>query len=113
MSNKPANYPWALLYNLESQLGQQPLPRMRRVGRPSRPIPRTRVMLLLTADERRMLQRLTNIVGEKLYPAKISRSQVVGLALRLLGLKLDGKELPGEVVDWPTLITALAGEEEG
>ena len=26
---------------------------------------------------------------------------------------LDGKELPGEVVDWPTLITALAGEEEG
>lgn len=107
MSKEPAPHPWALLYNVESQLSQQPQPKVRRVGRPRRPIPRSRVMLLLTADEERMLRQLTKVIEEKLYPAKVSRSQVVGLSLRLLNIRIEGTELSAQVTDWPTLMAAL------
>ena len=37
MSAKKRTFPWTELYNLESQLGQRPLPGLRRRGRPPRP----------------------------------------------------------------------------
>ena len=109
MSNhQTTKYPWALLYNLESQRGQQPMPGVRRIGRPPNPIPRSRVMLLLTAEEERALQQATSIIQEKLYPARVSRSQVVGMAIRLLQMKLEGKGLAEAVTDWPALVSHLA-----
>jgi hypothetical protein len=110
MSSRSSRYPWALLYNLESQLTQQPAPAVKRPGRPPRLIPRSRFTLLLTADEERALQHITAAIQEKLYPAKISRSQVVGMAVRMLNMRLEESELGEDVTDWPSLIAALAGE---
>jgi len=84
MSPKKHSYPWTELYNLESQLGQKPLPGIRRRGRPPRPFQRLRVQLLMTDEEQRVLQRLRNTLEEQLQPARITRSQANGLALRLL-----------------------------
>ncbi len=111
MAKRAPRYPWALLYNLESQIERPAMPSERGVGRPRNPIPRSRVTLLMTADEVRTLQHLTHQMQDHLHPAKISRSQVVGIALRLLKIKLDKIKLPETVVDWPTLIAVL--NEEG
>ncbi|MGQ9555911.1 MAG: hypothetical protein ACUVWR_17560 [Anaerolineae bacterium] len=108
MSSHQSKYPWALLYNLESQRGQQPMPGARRVGRPPNPIPRSRVMLLLTAEEERALQQATALIQEKLLPARVSRSQVVGMAIRLLQMKLEEQGIAEEVEDWPALVSHLA-----
>lgn len=112
MSAKKPSYPWTELYNLESQLGQQPLPGIRRRGRPPRPFHRSRVQLLMTDEELRVLQRLRNTLEEKLQPARVTRSQANGLALRLLDLRLHGKPLPPEVHDWPSLMQYLLAQED-
>jgi len=112
MPPKKRTYPWTELYNLESQLGQRPLPGMRRRGRPSRPFQRSRVQLLMTDEEQRILKHLRNALEERLEPAKISRSQVNGLALRVLEIRLGAAALPETVKDWPTLMEYIAGEPE-
>jgi len=112
MAKKMVIQPWALLYNLESQLDRPEMRGSRRAGRPRRPIPRMRVQLEMTADEQRLLLHLRNVIAEKLYPAKVTRSQVNGLALRLLSLRLEERELPADVADWPSLIGAIAGQVE-
>jgi hypothetical protein len=112
MSPKKRTYPWTELYNLESQLGQRPLPGMRRRGRPSRPFQRSRVQLLMTDEEQRILKHLRNALEERLEPAKISRSQVNGLALRVLEIRLGAAPLPEAVKDWPTLMEYIAGEPQ-
>lgn len=112
MSAKKQTYPWTELYNLESQLGQKPLPGIRRRGRPPRPFQRSRVQLLMTDEEQRLLKRIRNILEEQLQPARITRSQANGLALRLLDLRLQAAPLPAEVHDWPSLLQFLEGEED-
>ena len=112
MSPKKHSYPWTELYNLESQLGQKPLPGIRRRGRPPRPFQRLRVQLLMTDEEQRVLQRLRNTLEEQLQPARITRSQANGLALRLLDLRLQATPLPAEVHDWPSLMQFLVGERD-
>ena len=111
MAPKKRTYPWTELYNLESRLGQRPLPGMRRRGRPPRPFARTRVSLLMTDEEQRILRRMRALLEEWLDPAIVSRSQVNGLALRLLQLRLEGADLPATVTDWSALMEYLVGEK--
>src|SRR3989304_4356473 len=113
MPLKPTGtHPWPLPTTLEAQLDRPEMRGSRRAGRPRRPIPRMRVQLEMTADEQRLLLHLRNVIAEKLYPAKVTRSQVNGLALRPLSRGREERELPADVADWPSLIGAIAGQVE-
>ena len=103
------SYPWAELYNLESNLGRSPqVVKARRPGRPNSPIPRKKKTLAFTEEEETTLKRLTYKIGGFLNPGSVNRGQVVGLALRLLEMDLERINLPGqETVDWPALVEAL------
>jgi len=111
MGAKKRTFPWTELYNLESQLGQRPLPGLRRRGRPPRPFTRERVQLMMTDEEQRILKRIRNMLEEILEPAKVNRSQVNGLALRLLAMRLEEIKLPENVGSWADLMELLAGGE--
>ena len=102
--------PWAVLYNLESQLEPQVAQTKRRVGRPRNPIPRVRVTAMLTADERRLLRQLTNRLQEQLDTSHVTQGQIVGLSLRMLERMLESAALPeaADGADWPALVAALA-----
>jgi hypothetical protein len=103
-------YPWAALYNLESQRGTRSPERPRRVGRPRNPIQRSQTSIHLTAEEKRLLVRLTALLEERFFPAKVSRSQVVGLGIHLLGARLLEQDVPEEVDDWPSLVLMMTEE---
>jgi len=107
MSDEETTYPWAMLYNLESQRGQRVVSDRPRAGRPRNPIPRTQATLMMTSEERKILRDLTYNIQELLVPANVSRSQVVGLALHIVKVLVDKYELPKEVSDWPSLVSAL------
>ncbi|MBM3122499.1 MAG: hypothetical protein FJZ97_10000 [Chloroflexi bacterium] len=111
MAPKKRTFPWTELYNLESQLGQRPLPGLRRRGRPPRPFTRERVQLMMTDEEQRILKRIRNVLEETLEPAKVNRSQVNGLALRLLAMRLEETTLPKNIESWSELMELLAGGE--
>ena len=111
MAPKKRTFPWTELYNLESQLGQRPLPGLRRRGRPPRPFTRERVQLMMTDEEQRILKRIRNMLEEMLDPAKVNRSQVNGLALRLLAMRLEDASLPERVESWSELMEILASAE--
>lgn len=111
-TQRPATYPWAELYELESRT--RPLPRTKkfRRGRPPRPIEREKVTIELTDEERRILRAIHAALAGRL--PSVSQGQVVGLALRLLEARMlaIGKPLalPEDITDWRGLLTLL--EEE-
>ncbi len=104
-----SNYPWAELYNLESQMSA-PSARIadRRVGRPSRPIPRKNTLLQLTDGERRTLRQLTTRLEDLFDSEHVTRSQVTGFALQFLSLTLEQAILPEQISGWDALIAALS-----
>ena len=103
----PPPYPWAQLYNVESNLHPSRQPSVHKRGRPARLIPRKKTLLELTDSELRLLRRLTNRTAEVLYPGKVSRSQIIGLALQMLEAQFASSNLPEPPTDWNTLVAAL------
>ena len=77
MSDEETTYPWAMLYNLESQRGQRVVSDRPRAGRPRNPIPSSRASVMFTSEERKFIRELTFQIQELLVPAKVSRSQVL------------------------------------
>lgn len=112
MTKNPSQQPWALLYNLESRLGQQPPPMPRRVGRPPAPIPRTSTMMEFTAEEKRTLQMLTSRIQQLFPSAKITRSQVAGFSFRLLSHLMDRAGAIEGAGEWDALWNRLIESEE-
>jgi hypothetical protein len=113
MSDDNTTYPWAMLYNLESQRGERRVRESRRVGRPRNPIPRTQTSIMMTAEEKRILRELTYSLQEKFIPATVSRSQIIGLGLHVVKALMDEIILPDDVNDWPSLVVALTGKLRG
>jgi hypothetical protein len=98
-TDKPI-YPWAELYDLESGVTQIPQ-QHHGAGRPRKPINRVPTSITLTDEEKRIFEKLTYSMKMKLYPGKVTKNQVLGLALRLLDVKFE--ELPERVNSWASL----------
>jgi hypothetical protein len=111
MTKPPSSTPWALLYNLESQLGPATLPAVRRVGRRPSLIPRGNVLIQLTADERRTLDENFGLIKTQFAPVKLSRGQIVGFALRLMNEMISQKGALEETKDWRELWDKLSGTQ--
>jgi len=114
--SNPITDTWAELYNLESH--KIPVKQRVKVGRPARPIKRTRVTVELTDEELMTLVQIQNALKINLSKAgaltTVSRGQVTGLGLRLLKTYLlTATPTPGEVrlpehiTDWKGLADLL------
>jgi len=105
--NKP-KYPWAELFDLESGIHQGQRANMG-PGRPSNPVKRHHTSVVLTTDERRLFDELTYTLKMRIPGGKATKSQVLGLALRLLEEKI--KSLPDQQITWAELAeTIFEGE---
>jgi hypothetical protein len=105
-------YPWAELYDIESGVRRLHLTREEEgPGRPPKPVKRIKTSITLTDEEKRMYEKLTYVLGSKLHPNKVTKGQVIGLALRLLDAKLEA--LPAALDSWAHLAETLFEAEEG
>lgn len=105
-------YPWARLYNLESRVPGMPTADLGRRGRPPRAYIRRRTTVMLSDEEQSMLDRGTLQIKDALRPATATKSQVFGLAVRLLDHRL--RFLPDHADDWEEIVGALfEGEGQG
>jgi len=109
--DSPLQYPWASLYDIESGVRKLNLPHHAGgAGRPIKPIKRLHTSITLTDEEKRLYEKLSYLVGSKLHPNKVTKSQVLGLALRLLDSQVE--KLPRSVDSWETLASFLFTSEE-
>ena len=66
--------------------------------------------MTFTDEERRIYEKLAYLLGGKLHPNKVTKGQVIGLALRFLDLRLEN--LPTSLNSWEELAEMLF-EEKG
>jgi hypothetical protein len=102
----PPRHPWAELYDIESgvkKLSRAGLPTT--PGRPRKPFQRFRTSVTFTDEEKRIYEKLSYILGSKLHPNKVTKGQVLGLALRLLDAQVAG--LPANLDSWEALAEIL------
>ncbi len=102
--NKP-NYPWAELYDMESHVSGATPVRSGKVGRPSRTYIRRRTSVMLSDEEQDALEKSTYLIRQAMRPGSVTKSQVYGLAVRLLDHRL--KLLPDHVTNWDQVIQSL------
>jgi hypothetical protein len=107
----PPRHPWAELYDIESGV-KKPERSGRPVtpGRPHKPFQRFRTSVTFTDEERRIYEKLAYVLGSKLHPNKVTKGQVLGLALRLLDVRVEN--LPTSLNSWEELAETLF-EEKG
>lgn len=108
--SKP-NYPWAELYDLESRVSGVTPVRSGKTGRPQRAYIRRKTSVMLSDDEQAMLERIAYMIRQAMRPGSVTKSQVYGLAVRLLDQRM--KALPGHVDNWDQVIEALFEGERG
>lgn len=102
--SKP-NYPWAELYDLESRVpGTAPV-RSGKTGRPPRAYIRRKTSVMLSDEEQAALEKITYMIRQALRPGSVTKSQVYGLAVRLLDHHM--KLLPEHVANWDQLIESM------
>jgi hypothetical protein len=112
MTKPQPQQPWAVLYNLESKIGQKPLAAVRKVGRPASPIPRKEKMINLTDEEIRILESITGLIQQRFAPAKVHRGQVAGFALRYLMTSINALGGLEDVTTWTEMVNKLARKEK-
>jgi hypothetical protein len=112
MSNTPATkpYPWAELYDLESRVSGTAQARSGKTGRPHRAYIRRKTSVMLSDEEQASLERITYLIRQALRPGSVTKSQVYGLAVRLLDHRMG--LMPEHVENWEELIAALFEGEE-
>jgi len=99
-------YPWAELYDIESGIKKINVGLATGgPGRPRKPVKRIKTSITLTDEEKRIYEKLAYQLGSKMHPQKVTKGQVIGLALRLLDARLD--ELPKKLETWETLAVLL------
>jgi hypothetical protein len=109
--DSPLQHPWAALYDIESGVRKLNLPTpIGRAGRPPKAINRLHTSITLTDEEKRLYEKLTYLLGSKLHPNTVTKSQVLGLALRLLDAQVE--KLPRSVDSWETLARHLFEQDE-
>ncbi len=99
------NYPWAELYDMESHVSGATPVRSGKVGRPSRTYIRRRTSVMLSDEEQDALEKSTYLIRQAMRPGSVTKSQVYGLAVRLLDHRL--KLLPDHVTNWDQVIQSL------
>jgi hypothetical protein len=105
-------YPWAELYNIESGVKKaQITPATAGPGRPRKMVKRYKTSITLMDEEKRLYEKLSYFLGSKLHPNTVTKSQVMGLALRFLDAKVE--TLPESMDDWEQLAELLFEPEEG
>ena len=102
--NKP-NYPWAELYDMESRISGATAVRSGKTGRPSRVYPRRKTSVMLSDEEQAALEKITFQIRQAMRPGSVTKSQVYGLAVRLLDHRMD--QLPNRVASWEQVIESL------
>ena len=104
-------HPWAELYNIESGVQKaQITPAMAGPGRPPNIVKRHKTSITLMDEEKRLYDKLAYVLGSKLHPNTVTKSQVMGLALRLLDVRVD--ELPESLNNWGQMAELLFELEE-
>jgi len=110
-SSSPTQYPWAELYDIESGVKRLQLTRETEgPGRPPKLVQRHKTSITLMDEEKRIYEKLAYIIGSKLHPNTVTKSQVMGLALRLLDSKLEA--LPSSIESWELMAEILFEEED-
>jgi len=104
------NYPWAELYDLESRVSGAARMHSGKTGRPTRAYIRRRTSVMLSDDEQAMLEKIAFLIRQAMRPGSVTKSQVYGLAVRLLDFRI--KALPDHVENWNQLIKVLFEEKE-
>ncbi len=105
-------HPWAELYNIESGVKKAQIASITTgPGRPPNIVKRHKTSITLMDEEKRLYEKLAYVLGSKLHPSTVTKSQVLGLALRFLDAKVE--EIPDSLGDWDQLAKLLfEGEEE-
>lgn len=113
-SNKPKSsqsaYPWAQLFDLESRVSKTTV--QDRPGRPHSAYIRRRKTVMLSDEELSMLEGTELRIKEAMRPASVTKSQVVGLALRLLNHQATAL-MPERARSWEEIVRALFEGGEG
>lgn len=99
------NYPWAELYDMESRVSGAAAVRSGKTGRPSRVYPRRKTSVMLSDEEQAALEKITYTIRQAMRPGTVTKSQVYGLAVRLLDHHMD--QLPDRVANWDQVIQSL------
>ena len=99
------NYPWAELYDMESRVSGAAAVRSGKTGRPSRIYPRRKTSVMLSDEEQAALEKITYLIRQAMRPGSVTKSQVYGLAVRLLDHRME--QLPDHVASWNQLIQSL------
>ena len=112
MANKKQSkeyaYPWAELYDMESRIAVDRLETGKK-GRPQSVYIKHRTTLMLSDEEISMLARNALNLQEILRPGSVTKSQVFGLAVRLLDARM-GKLGNRKVRSWEEVVRALLEE---
>ena len=107
-SKKPeeaTTYPWAKLYNLESRVSGRTEPEPGRPGRRHRTYIRRPMTAYLSDEEMSIVDRTDLRMREALRPATVTKSQIFGLAVRLLDNRMQF--VPEHATDWEQIVQAL------
>ncbi len=105
-SSKKARYPWAELYDVESGVTRIHLSQANvGPGRPRKAVARIKTSITLTDEEKRIYEKLAYELGSKLHPKKVTKGQVIGLALRLLNASTA--RLPDSLESWEAVAEGL------
>ena len=110
MSDPKPKSNWALLYDMESRGREVRVPNQG-PGRPANRVKRHPVSVSMTDEEKRLYEKLNYLLVDRLHPNKVFKSQVLGLALRLLNAYLS--DLPQRVSSWEEVAEQLQILEEG
>ena len=97
-------YPWAELYDMESRVLTPPSGTGRK-GRPNQLYIRRRTSLMLSDEEVQSLSTDMLTIQNALRPGKVTKSQVYGLAVRVLTARMEA--LPDRVMSWDDIVKAL------
>ena len=104
-------HPWAELYNIESGVKKSQIThRMAGPGRPPNIVKRHKTSITLMDEEKRIYDKLAYLLGSKLHPNTVTKSQVMGLALRVLDAKIE--DLPDSLNNWDQMADLLFEMEE-
>lgn len=104
-SKSKPNYPWAELYDMESRVSSATPVRSGKTGRPARIYPRRKTSVMLSDDEQAALEKITYLIRQAMRPGSVTKSQVYGLAVRLLDYRME--QLPDHVANWDQVIQSL------
>ena len=110
-SSTTPKYPWAELYDIESgaKRSRMSTPSTGR-GRPPSMVKRHRTTITLLDEERKIFEKLTYAMKERLHPHTVTKGQVLGLALRFLDAQVEA--IPGSLADWEQLVDLLFEQED-